>query len=114
MRQWCLAVMHGHVHAGCAGNAQHRPLLGSSSLPRRARSAACVRPARIAPRPQVTQQQRDHAKQLTYGLLYGMGAAKLADELGCGLEEAKEAQACMGQLCTGATGLALAWGLGIV
>lgn len=40
----------------------------------------------------MTQQQRDHAKQLTYGLLYGMGAAKLADELGCGLEEAKDAQ----------------------
>ncbi|PRW44411.1 helicase and polymerase-containing TEBICHI isoform X1 [Chlorella sorokiniana] len=44
------------------------------------------------PASQVTQQQRDHAKQLTYGLLYGMGAAKLADELGCGLEEAKDAQ----------------------
>jgi len=41
---------------------------------------------------QVTQQQRDHAKQLTYGLLYGMGASKLADELGCSVAEAKEAQ----------------------
>ncbi|EFN55218.1 hypothetical protein CHLNCDRAFT_52598 [Chlorella variabilis] len=40
----------------------------------------------------VTQQQRDHAKQLTYGLLYGMGAAKLADELGCSVAEARTAQ----------------------
>lgn len=40
---------------------------------------------------QVSQQQRDHAKQLTYGLLYGMGASRLADELGCSVAEAKEA-----------------------
>ena len=61
----------------------------------------------------MTQQQRDHAKQLTYGLLYGMGAAKLADELGCGLEEAKEAQVC-GRVwekgvVEGATGWGNAW-----
>jgi DNA polymerase theta len=41
---------------------------------------------------QVSQQQRDHAKQLTYGLLYGMGAVKLADELGCSVAEARSAQ----------------------
>jgi DNA polymerase I-like protein with 3'-5' exonuclease and polymerase domains len=41
---------------------------------------------------QVTQQQRDHAKQLTYGLLYGMGPVKLADELGCSVGEARAAQ----------------------
>jgi hypothetical protein len=41
---------------------------------------------------QVTKEQRDHAKQLTYGLLYGMGPAKLADELGCSVGEAKDAQ----------------------
>ena len=44
------------------------------------------------PCPQVTKAQRDHAKQLTYGLLYGMGPAKLADELGCSVGEAKDAQ----------------------
>ncbi|KAL4428417.1 hypothetical protein ABPG75_002506 [Micractinium tetrahymenae] len=44
------------------------------------------------PPEQVTQKQRDHAKQLTYGLLYGMGASKLADELGCTVAEAKQAQ----------------------
>ncbi len=44
---------------------------------------------------QVTPQQRDHAKQLTYGLLYGMGAAKLADELGCSVAEARQAQVGM-------------------
>ena len=40
----------------------------------------------------MTKEQRDHAKQLTYGLLYGMGPAKLADELGCSVGEAKDAQ----------------------
>ena len=50
---------------------------------------------------QVTQQQRDHAKQLTYGLLYGMGAAKLADELGCSAAEAKKAQVGQGDSMQG-------------
>ena len=48
---------------------------------------------RVAP-DAVTPQQRNHAKQLAYGLLYGMGAGKLGDELGCAtLAEAKEVQA---------------------
>lgn len=42
--------------------------------------------------PQVTPEQRDHAKQLTYGLLYGMGPGKLADEMGCSLAEARDMQ----------------------
>lgn len=50
----------------------------------------CCHPS--IPNVQVSQQQRDHAKQLTYGLLYGMGAVKLADELGCSVAEARSAQ----------------------
>lgn len=42
---------------------------------------------------QVTQEQRDHAKQLTYGILYGMGAGRLATELGCSVGEAKDVSA---------------------
>ncbi len=37
---------------------------------------------RLSNRAQVTQQQRDHAKRLAYGLLYGMGPTALAADLG--------------------------------
>lgn len=31
---------------------------------------------------EVTPEQRGHAKQLCYGLLYGMGPSRLAEEMG--------------------------------
>lgn len=66
------------------------PAGAAGAHPGRARA-----PCRAAARPrlpQVSQQQRDHAKQLTYGLLYGMGPSRLADELGCSVAEARDAQ----------------------
>jgi hypothetical protein len=40
------------------------------------------------PTPQVTPVQRNQAKRLAYGLLYGMGAQALAAELGVAVGEA--------------------------
>lgn len=37
-------------------------------------------------------EHRNQAKQLAYGVLYGMGHARLADGLKCSLAEAKEHQ----------------------
>lgn len=44
---------------------------------------------------QVTPDQRSHAKQLTYGILYGMGKAATADELGCSEREAESMMASL-------------------
>lgn len=66
--------------------------VGVASLALPSCSASPLPPVPPAFLPQVTPQQRAHAKQLTYGLLYGMGASKLAEELGCSLVEAREAQ----------------------
>lgn len=41
---------------------------------------------------QVLPEHRNQAKQLAYGVLYGMGHARLADGLKCSLAEAKEHQ----------------------
>ena len=38
----------------------------------------------------VTSEQRAHAKQICYGILYGMGSVSLAKELGCSEKEAAE------------------------
>jgi hypothetical protein len=57
------------------------------------------RPAHTAPRHspctpplatprQVTAEQRNCAKQVTYGILYGMGSHTLAEKLGCSCPEA--------------------------
>jgi DNA polymerase-1 len=42
------------------------------------------------PREQVTKEQRTKAKRLTFGQLYGMGLAALADSLSCTEEEAAD------------------------
>ena len=39
---------------------------------------------------QVTKEQRNKAKRVNFGLLYGQGAKKLAALIGCTLEEAKD------------------------
>ena len=74
---------------GCPYAAPHHP-----AAPLRMLLVACLPslPCPLRPRPQITQRQRDHAKQLAYALLYGMGHARLADELGCGLAEARGLQ----------------------
>ena len=41
---------------------------------------------------QVQQQQRDYAKQLAYGLLYGKGPHALAADLSCTVQKAAEHQ----------------------
>lgn len=41
---------------------------------------------------QVLPEHRNQAKALAYGVLYGMGHARLADGLKCSLAEAKEHQ----------------------
>lgn len=47
-------------------------------------------PPPALPTPQVTPQERQHAKHLYYGILYGMGPIKLADELGVDAAKATE------------------------
>ncbi|GAB2275633.1 hypothetical protein Dimus_010390 [Dionaea muscipula] len=37
----------------------------------------------------VTSKERDHTKRLVYGILYGMGANSLAEQLNCSADEAK-------------------------
>lgn len=39
---------------------------------------------------EVTAEQRQHAKQICYGILYGMAAGSLAGELGCSVQEATQ------------------------
>lgn len=38
----------------------------------------------------VSSQEREQTKRLVYGILYGMGANSLAEQLNCSADEAKE------------------------
>ena len=38
----------------------------------------------------ITSEEREHTKRLVYGILYGMGANSLAEQLDCGADEAAE------------------------
>jgi hypothetical protein len=83
------------AHAFCAACPPRPCPTRSSSKPTHSPTHPAARC--LPPHTQVSQQQRDHAKQLTYGLLYGMGPARLADELGCGVAEARAAQVGQGR-----------------
>lgn len=52
--------------------------------------AACSATPHPAQPTQVTRTQRDHAKHMAYGLLYGMGPMALAAALGVSPKEAME------------------------
>lgn len=42
---------------------------------------------------EVTDKQRNDAKQICYGIIYGMGVKALADEMNCDETEAQKQQA---------------------
>lgn len=42
------------------------------------------------PEIEVSLKEREHTKRLVYGILYGMGATSLAEQLNCSAEEARE------------------------
>ena len=64
----------------------------SSLLPGMSTDEDCIKALTLRHCIQVQQQQRDYAKQLAYGLLYGKGPHALAVDLSCTVKVAGEHQ----------------------